>query len=138
VVGGIVFLLLLSAGAVVRFYTDLLWFREVRLGSVYWRILWSRLGLGTAGGLLAAAFVYVNLEVARRAAPRSRFVTPAGDVAERYRSGDLDAMDAIRRYGVILDWGTSELLPRTTEQFRAMLRRRAAAYWHESPEERSG
>jgi N-methylhydantoinase B len=52
-------------------------------------------------------------------------------VAERYRSGDLDAMQSIRRYGVILDWGTSELLPRTTEQFRAMLRRRAAAYWND-------
>jgi len=57
-------------------------------------------------------------------------------VAERYRSGDLDTMQTIRRYGVILDWGTGELLPRSTEQFRAMLRRRAAAYWHESPEGR--
>jgi N-methylhydantoinase B len=35
----------------------------------------------------------------------------------------------LRRYGVILDWGTGELLPRTTEQFRAMLQRRAARHW---------
>ena len=59
-------------------------------------------------------------------------------MAERYRSGDLDTMQTIRRHGVILDWGTGELLPRTTEQFRAMLRRRAAAYWPESPEGHPG
>jgi N-methylhydantoinase B len=51
------------------------------------------------------------------------------EVAERYRSGGLDQLDVIRRYGVICDWGTGELLPTTTEQFRAMLRRRTAAHW---------
>jgi N-methylhydantoinase B len=50
-------------------------------------------------------------------------------VATRYRDGDLDTHDLIRRYGVIVDWGTGELLERTTEQFRAMLRRRAAEHW---------
>ncbi len=43
------------------------------------------------------------------------------EVAELYRSGELDVMDVLRRHGVILDWGTGELLERTTEQFRAML-----------------
>jgi N-methylhydantoinase B len=50
-------------------------------------------------------------------------------VAERYRAGDADQLDVIRRHGVILDWGTGELLPRTTEQFRSMLRRRMVAHW---------
>jgi len=50
-------------------------------------------------------------------------------VAERYRKGELELLDVLRRYGVILDWGTGELLPRTTEQFRAMLQRRAARHW---------
>jgi N-methylhydantoinase B len=50
-------------------------------------------------------------------------------VAERYRSGETDLLDVIRRHGVILDWGTGELFPRTTEQFRAMLQRRTAAHW---------
>jgi N-methylhydantoinase B len=35
----------------------------------------------------------------------------------------------LRRHGVILDWGSGELLPRTTEQFRAMLERRAVRHW---------
>jgi N-methylhydantoinase B len=30
---------------------------------------------------------------------------------------------------VILDWGSGELLARTTEQFRAMLARRAVPHW---------
>ncbi len=55
-------------------------------------------------------------------------------VADRFRSGELDTMDLVRHYGVILDWGTEELLPRTTEQYRDMLKRRAAACWSASPQ----
>ncbi len=51
-------------------------------------------------------------------------------VAERYRSREIDVFDVIRAYGVILDWGTGELLPRTTEGFRAMLHRRMVPHWH--------
>jgi N-methylhydantoinase B len=50
-------------------------------------------------------------------------------VAQRYRDGVLDQLDVIRRHGVILDWGSGELLPRTTEQYRAMLQWRMAAHW---------
>ena len=44
-------------------------------------------------------------------------------------------LDLVRQYGVILDWGTGELLPRTTEQFRAMLQRRAAAHWADAAQD---
>ncbi|MCY4480726.1 MAG: hypothetical protein OXB97_12605 [Rhodospirillales bacterium] len=50
-------------------------------------------------------------------------------IAAKYRSKELDALDLIRQYGVIVDWGTGELLPNTTRQFRDMLRRRTAAHW---------
>jgi N-methylhydantoinase B len=50
-------------------------------------------------------------------------------VAERFRAGELDTLDVIRRHAVVLDWGTGELLPKTTETFRAMVHRRAAAHW---------
>jgi N-methylhydantoinase B len=53
------------------------------------------------------------------------------EVAELYQSGELDVMDVLRRHGVILDWGTGELLERTTEQFRAMLERRAVRHWND-------
>ncbi|HMI72038.1 MAG TPA: hydantoinase B/oxoprolinase family protein, partial [Solirubrobacteraceae bacterium] len=64
-----------------------------------------------------------------REARRGWIEEHAEAVAERYRAGEIDVFDAIRRYGVILDWGSGELLQRTTEQFRAMLARRAVRHW---------
>jgi N-methylhydantoinase B len=55
-------------------------------------------------------------------------------VEELFRAGEVDVLDCVRRYGVILNWGTGELLPRTTAQFRSMLRRRAASHWPEATE----
>jgi N-methylhydantoinase B len=53
------------------------------------------------------------------------------DVARRYREGELTDVDAIRQYGVILDWGSGELLPTTTAQFRDMLMRRTVRHWRD-------
>jgi len=51
------------------------------------------------------------------------------DVARRFRDGELSQLDLVRRYGVIVDRETEELLPKTTEQFREMLQKRSAAHW---------
>jgi N-methylhydantoinase B len=51
-------------------------------------------------------------------------------VADRYRNGELGVLDLVRQYAVIVDWGTGELLPRTTGTYRAMIQNRAAAHWH--------
>ena len=53
----------------------------------------------------------------------------ASSVAERYSKGDLSVHDVIRRYGVVLDWGTGELYPKTTEEYRALMRKRSQAHW---------
>lgn len=53
-------------------------------------------------------------------------------VAARYREGELDVHDLVRRYGVVLDWGTGELLQKTTGQYRAMLKRRMVEHWVEA------
>ena len=53
----------------------------------------------------------------------------AQEIAERYRSGELSDLDLIRQYGVIVDWGTGELFPKTTRQFRELLRKRSVEYW---------
>jgi len=53
-------------------YTDYLWFGEVGFTSVFATMLWYKVLLGVAGGLLFAVVVYVNV----RLAARSR----AGDV----------------------------------------------------------
>lgn len=51
------------------------------------------------------------------------------EIARLYREGEVDMLDAIRRYGVIVDWGTGELLPETTAEYRKTLQRRSAAHW---------
>jgi len=53
----------------------------------------------------------------------------AEQVAARYRAGELNHLDCIRQYGVILEWGEGTLLPNTTEDFRGMLKRTAVPHW---------
>jgi len=50
-------------------------------------------------------------------------------VGQRYRAGKIDLLDAIRRYGVIIDQRNGQVLPKTTGQFRESMRRRTAAHW---------
>ena len=38
-------------------------------------------------------------------------------------------VDLVRHYGVILDWGSGEVLSRTTSQYRELLKRRSASAW---------
>lgn len=60
---------------------------------------------------------------------RDWLASDPADVARRYRAGELDSLDVVRRYAVILDWSTGEVLPLSTAQFRDMFQRRAAAHW---------
>lgn len=55
--------------------------------------------------------------------------TDPHEVAARYRSGELDMLDLVRQYGVIVDWGTGELHENTTRQYRDLLHRRSEAHW---------
>jgi N-methylhydantoinase B len=64
-----------------------------------------------------------------RAGRREWLAADPERVAARFRAGELDVLDVIRRHGVILDWDTGELFPKTTEQFRAMLARRMVPHW---------
>ena len=50
-------------------------------------------------------------------------------VAARFRSGEIDEYDVIRRHGVICDWGTGELLENPTKDFRAMMVKRSVEHW---------
>jgi uncharacterized protein len=86
IIGAIVLVAFISISSLVRFYTDLLWFGELHFTSVFWKIFWARAAVGVFGGLLGGIILYVNLEVARRAAPQYRFVGAGTDVAEQYRT----------------------------------------------------
>ncbi|WP_182912821.1 hydantoinase B/oxoprolinase family protein [Paracoccus onubensis] len=54
---------------------------------------------------------------------------PAKEVAALYRKGEIDSLDAVRRYATILDWETGELLEKTTAQFRESFERRTVSHW---------
>ena len=51
------------------------------------------------------------------------------EIAEKYRKGEINSMDAVRRYAVILDWETGDPLLKTTAQFRESFERRSIAHW---------
>ncbi len=71
-----------------------------------------------------------KLERARIRAHRKDWLAEdAEEIAARYRAGELDMFDLLRRYGVIVNWGSGELLEKTTKQFRQMLQRRMVPYW---------
>lgn len=53
-------------------------------------------------------------------------------IAARYRSGEIDSMDMVRRYGVIVDWGTGKLLPKSTQQFRDSIENRTTGHWNDN------
>ena len=51
------------------------------------------------------------------------------EIAEKYRKGEINSMDAVRRYAVILDWETGDPLPKTIAQFRESFERRSVGHW---------
>jgi N-methylhydantoinase B len=64
---------------------------------------------------------------------RSRWLaTDPEEVAAGYRAGEIDRLDVVRRYAVVLDWDTGALLPVSTGQFREMFHKRTAATWPRS------
>lgn len=50
-------------------------------------------------------------------------------VYEMYKKGEIDKLDLIRRYGVIVDFKNDTVLKKSTQQFREMLQKRSVAYW---------
>ena len=61
--------LVLFSGVLATFYTDLLWFRDLGQGSVFWTMFTSRIITAAAFTLVAFLLLYVNALIARRMAP---------------------------------------------------------------------
>jgi N-methylhydantoinase B len=64
-----------------------------------------------------------------RAARRDWAATDPATVSEMYKSGQIDVLDVVRHYAVILDWGNGAELPETTRQFREMHEKRTVSHW---------
>jgi uncharacterized membrane protein (UPF0182 family) len=82
----VLFVVLALAGTVARFYTDLLWFQELRQTGVFWGLFGTRIFLGLVAGIATAAIIGVNLALAERLAPRYRLVAVARGPGDQYRA----------------------------------------------------
>jgi uncharacterized protein len=80
------FLALAAVGSVSRFYTDLLWFREIDKTSLFWGMLRTKAFIGLLAGLGTATIVGVNLWMVERLAPRYGLTAVARPQVERARA----------------------------------------------------
>jgi len=82
----VAFLALAAVGSISRFYTDLLWFREIDKTSLFWGMLRTKFFIGLLAGLGTAVIVGVNLWVVERLAPRYGLTVVARPQVERARA----------------------------------------------------
>jgi len=125
---------LLFGGRLATFWTDVLWFRSLGFGRVYSTVLLTRIGLGVAGGLVAALLVAGNVMLARRLAPPFRIPSPQEEGIERYREslepyarplalalggvvGLLSGLAVAREWRTFLLWANATPFDRVDPQF---------------------
>ena len=78
--------------AFASIYTDRLWYREIGYGSVFSKLVWTKVGLFVAFGVLMAVVVGANMHLAYRFRPIFRMPGSGDASVERYR----DAVTPIR------------------------------------------
>ena len=84
VILAVLFVLFISSRGIASFYTDYLWFDELKLTTVWRGVLWAKLGLGVVFTALFFVLMYVNLWIADRIAPAFRPLGPEEEIVERY------------------------------------------------------
>jgi uncharacterized protein len=83
-------LLVLGGRLAVRFYTDILWYREVEYLGTFWTRFWLGLGVRVAAAVLGAGLLFLNLWFVAR---------HLGSIRVRRRYGNLEIAERIpRRY----------------------------------------
>ena len=92
VVAAVVLLFLISISTIVRLYTDLQWYREVRFTSVFWTILRSEVLLGLGLGIVFFLFCLANLFIVARLMPVYRLAVDPNDPLNRYRTAAMPYM----------------------------------------------
>lgn len=72
-----------------------------------------------------------DLRAQQRSERKAKLELAPSEVVEMYEAGEIDQLDLVRHYGVILDWGTGELLENTTRQYREQLFSRSVSSWED-------
>jgi N-methylhydantoinase B len=103
--------------------------RDVQLGYVSIRRAAADYGVVIDEDHVVDEPATASLRAELAASRKTWLAEDAEQIARRFHAGELDVLDLIRRYGVILDWRDGRLLLETTRTFRAMLARRTVPYW---------
>lgn len=83
--GALVVILIFSARAIARFYTDFLWFQSLDSTQVWRTILFTKFGLGLAFSLIFFVLLNANLLITERLAPVWGPLTAEDELLARYR-----------------------------------------------------
>ncbi len=127
-------LAVLFAARIATFYTDVLWYRSIGFGDVYWSLLATKAGLGVVAGVVVTAILGGNLLLARRLAPTVRVSSPQEEAIERYREalmpharslllavavvlGVLSGLSMVKRWPVYLLWSHAQEFGRVDPVF---------------------
>lgn len=51
-------------------------------------------------------------------------------VEEKFKNKEIDKLDVIRKYGVIIDYSTNKALLKSTNQYRESMKKRSLTYWN--------
>ncbi len=81
----VLFLLITSLRSIASFYTDYLWFKELKFTSVFRGVLVVQVLLAVVFCVLFFAIMLGNLIIADRIAPRFRPTGPEDELVQRYR-----------------------------------------------------
>lgn len=81
----VLFVLVISARGIADFYTDYLWFQELKFTSVFRGVLVTQVLLAVFFCALFFGLMLVNLIIADRIAPRFRPTGPEDELVQRYR-----------------------------------------------------
>ncbi len=81
----IVAVLVVAFAIFTSVWTDRLWYQSFSFGSVFSKMLVTRVGLFVAFGLIMATLVAANAAIAYRLRPRMGSQTPSSPLLERYR-----------------------------------------------------
>ena len=84
ILAAIVLILALSIRGLARFYTDFLWFDEIRLTSVFTGVLRTKFLLGLVFTVAFFIILWANLAIADRIAPGFRPAGPEEELVERF------------------------------------------------------
>ncbi|HEX3541574.1 MAG TPA: UPF0182 family protein [Acidimicrobiales bacterium] len=92
----VVFVLITSLRSIASFYTDYLWFQELKFTSVFRGVLVVQVLLAVVFCVLFFALLLGNLIIADRIAPRFRPAGPEDELVQRYREAVGPHASAVR------------------------------------------